>query len=62
MIGVQLTHGSFASVMANLGQEALELQLERFFTVWAWSWDFGEGIELADTLGMCVLSSQRSFY
>ena len=26
--------------MTNLGQQALELQLERFFTVWAWKWDY----------------------
>ncbi len=26
-------------MLLNLGQQALELQLERFFTVWAWKWD-----------------------
>ncbi|KAL1723055.1 hypothetical protein EV715DRAFT_246384 [Schizophyllum commune] len=56
----KLTHGSFASIMANLGQEALELQLERFFTVWAWSWDLGEGIELADTLAPALHPLHRS--
>ncbi|KAI9066981.1 hypothetical protein FKP32DRAFT_1664550 [Trametes sanguinea] len=37
----KLLYGSFTSVLANpsLGQEALELQLERFFTIWAWKWD-----------------------
>ncbi|CDO75837.1 hypothetical protein BN946_scf184951.g35 [Trametes cinnabarina] len=35
----KLLYGSFTSVLARLGQEALELQLERFFTVWAWKWD-----------------------
>ncbi|KAJ8489172.1 hypothetical protein ONZ51_g3067 [Trametes cubensis] len=37
--GFKLLHGSFTSVLSNLGQQALELQLERFFTVWAWKWD-----------------------
>ncbi|KAH9888958.1 hypothetical protein C8Q73DRAFT_766729 [Cubamyces lactineus] len=37
--GFKLLHGSFTSVLSTLGQEALELQLERFFTVWAWKWD-----------------------
>ncbi|KAI8974529.1 hypothetical protein BD414DRAFT_468058 [Trametes punicea] len=42
----KLSHGSFTSVLSNLGQEILELQLEMFFTVWAWEWnmedqDFG---------------------
>lgn len=36
---MQISHGSFASVYQTRGKEALELQLERFFTVWAWSWD-----------------------
>ncbi|OSD02951.1 hypothetical protein PYCCODRAFT_1477255 [Trametes coccinea BRFM310] len=35
----KLLHGSFTSVLSSLGQEALELQLERFFTIWAWKWD-----------------------
>ncbi|KAI5895317.1 uncharacterized protein SCHCODRAFT_02665679 [Schizophyllum commune H4-8] len=56
----KLTHGSFASILANLGQEALELQLERFFTVWAWSWEFGDGIELADTLAPALHPLHRS--
>ncbi|KAI0766594.1 hypothetical protein BD413DRAFT_568904 [Trametes elegans] len=37
--GFKLLHGSFTSVLSTLGQEALELQLERFFTIWAWKWD-----------------------
>lgn len=36
---LQLLHGTFSSIMSSLGQQALELQLERFFTVWAWKWD-----------------------
>ncbi|TBU44016.1 hypothetical protein BD309DRAFT_893366 [Dichomitus squalens] len=35
----KLRHGTFNSILSRLGQEALELQLERFFTVWAWKWD-----------------------
>ncbi|KAI0372716.1 hypothetical protein BV20DRAFT_990959 [Pilatotrama ljubarskyi] len=35
----KLVHGSFTSVLSTHGQQALELQLERFFTVWAWKWD-----------------------
>ncbi|KAK7024995.1 hypothetical protein R3P38DRAFT_2952176 [Favolaschia claudopus] len=42
----KLKHGSFASILSSLGQEALELQLERFFTVWAWSWNLEDGPEL----------------
>lgn len=47
----KLTHGSFTSILANLGQEALELQVERFFTVWAWKWDTDEENEFASHLG-----------
>lgn len=50
----KLTHGSFTSILDSLGQEALELQLERFFTVWAWSWDFSKNPELSNDLGACV--------
>ncbi|KAI1793552.1 hypothetical protein LXA43DRAFT_1001272 [Ganoderma leucocontextum] len=35
----KLLHGSFHSILSNVGQQALELQLERFFTIWAWKWD-----------------------
>ncbi|KAI0350698.1 hypothetical protein OH77DRAFT_1488693 [Trametes cingulata] len=38
----KLIHGSFTSVLSTLGQQALELQLERFFTVWAWKWDIDD--------------------
>lgn len=29
----------------------LELQLERFFTVWAWKWDIDHDSELGEHLG-----------
>lgn len=48
---MKLMHGTFASILSVLGQEALELQLERFFTVWAWTWDFENGTELGADLG-----------
>jgi len=35
----------------TLGQQALELQLERFFTVWAWSWDTEEQPDFGSHLG-----------
>ncbi|KAI0077703.1 hypothetical protein K474DRAFT_1661283 [Panus rudis PR-1116 ss-1] len=47
----KLVHGSFTSILSSLGQEALELQLERFFTVWAWKWDAEEDADFADNLG-----------
>jgi hypothetical protein len=34
-----------------MGQQALELQLERFFTVWAWKWDIQEDLEFGNCLG-----------
>lgn len=37
--------------MSVLGRDALELQLERFFTVWCWSWDFGREENLLDYVG-----------
>ena len=39
----KLLHGSFSSILSNLGQEVLELQLERFFTIFAWKWDPEDG-------------------
>ncbi|KAI9440683.1 hypothetical protein H4582DRAFT_1938731 [Lactarius indigo] len=48
----KLTHGSFTSVLKTLGQQALELQLERFFTVWAWKWDIEEDSEFGNCLGV----------
>jgi hypothetical protein len=51
----QLTHGSFTSILSTLGQQALELQLERFFTPWAWSWDLEDGHEFSEHLGTHIL-------
>lgn len=48
----QLKNGSFTSILATLGQQALEIQLERFFTVWAWSWNLEDGYEFGDHLGV----------
>lgn len=48
----QLTHGSFTTILSTLGQQALELQLERFFTVWAWSWNIEDGLEFGQHLGV----------
>lgn len=47
----QIRHGSFTSIFETLGQQALELQLERFFTVWAWSWDMEEQPDFSLHLG-----------
>ncbi|KAJ7625555.1 hypothetical protein FB45DRAFT_1060234 [Roridomyces roridus] len=47
----KLRHGSFSSILSSSGQEALELQLERFFTIWAWSWDLEAGPEFREHLG-----------
>ncbi|KAJ3806670.1 hypothetical protein EV368DRAFT_49641 [Lentinula lateritia] len=47
----KLTHGSFTTILSTLGQQALELQLERFFTVWAWSWNIEDGLEFGQRLG-----------
>ncbi|KAJ7655676.1 hypothetical protein DFH06DRAFT_992542 [Mycena polygramma] len=47
----KLRHGSFASILSSLGQEALEMQLERFFTVWAWSWNLEDGPEFGEHIG-----------
>ena len=44
-------------MLSNLGQQALELQLERFFTVWAWKWDI-EDEDFGIHLGMCEGSPQ----
>ncbi|KAK7056380.1 hypothetical protein VNI00_002934 [Paramarasmius palmivorus] len=48
----KLTHGSFTSILSTQGRTALELQLERFFTPWAWSWDLEDGYEFGDHLGV----------
>ncbi|KAI0629146.1 hypothetical protein C8Q77DRAFT_1142379 [Trametes polyzona] len=51
--GFKLIHGSFTSVLATHGQQALELQLERFFTIWAWKWDI-EDEDFGSHLGIPV--------
>lgn len=51
LISSQLTHGSFTSILETLGQQALELQLERFWTVWSWSWDLEERIDFSEQFG-----------
>ena len=51
----QLTHGSFTQIMSDLGQEALELQLERFFTVWVWSLNLEEIPDFGEHLGTHIL-------
>ncbi|KAG8220920.1 hypothetical protein J3R82DRAFT_2424 [Butyriboletus roseoflavus] len=48
----KLTHGSFSSILSSLGQQALELQLERFFTIWAWTWDPDKDFSLGIDLGL----------
>ncbi|KAH9840215.1 uncharacterized protein C8Q71DRAFT_746380 [Rhodofomes roseus] len=47
----KLIHGSFTSILTSLGQQALELQLERFFTVWAWRWDIEQHTDFSADLG-----------
>ena len=51
---LQLTHGSFTSILVNIGQQALELQLERFFTVWAWSWNLEDGHDFGESFGEII--------
>ncbi|KDQ27067.1 hypothetical protein PLEOSDRAFT_1077815 [Pleurotus ostreatus PC15] len=48
----KLIHGSFTAILERLGKEALELQLERFWTVWAWSWNLEDGCDFASHLGV----------
>ncbi|KAA1470309.1 hypothetical protein DENSPDRAFT_858370 [Dentipellis sp. KUC8613] len=50
----KLIHGSFTSILHTLGQQALELQLERFFTVWAWKWDIEEDSDFGSHLGLSL--------
>ncbi|EMD38908.1 hypothetical protein CERSUDRAFT_104200 [Gelatoporia subvermispora B] len=47
----KLVHGSFESILNTFGHEALELQLERFWTVWAWRWDIEQDCQFASILG-----------
>ncbi|KAG5336717.1 hypothetical protein C0989_011999 [Termitomyces sp. Mn162] len=55
----KLTHGSFTTILSTIGQEGLELQLERFFTVWAWSWNLEEGAEFGEHLANHPISLPR---
>jgi len=48
----KLIHGPFTSILNALGQEGLEVQLERFWTPWAWSWSFEDGQDFGQHLGM----------
>ncbi|CCM00358.1 uncharacterized protein FIBRA_02388 [Fibroporia radiculosa] len=50
----KLTHGSLAGILSTAGQQALELQLERFFTVWAWRWDVENDVDFASSLGVQI--------
>ena len=54
----QTIHGSFAFVLETQGREALELQLERFFTVWAWQQNMAGPSNFRDLFGqlLCLLS------
>ncbi|KAG6840668.1 hypothetical protein C0991_005216 [Blastosporella zonata] len=56
----KLIHGSFTSILSTIGQEGLELQLERFFTVWAWSWNLEDGAEFGEQLGIALHPSFSS--
>ncbi|KAG7094044.1 hypothetical protein E1B28_007665 [Marasmius oreades] len=56
----KLTHGSFTSILSTQGRTALELQLERFFIVWAWSWDLESGFEFGDHLGVPLHSTHTT--
>ncbi|KAG6902327.1 hypothetical protein C0995_001364 [Termitomyces sp. Mi166 len=56
----KLTHGSFTTILSTIGQEALELQLERFFTIWAWTWNLEDRGEFGEHLGTPLHPSYRS--
>ncbi|OBZ73855.1 Vacuolar fusion protein CCZ1 [Grifola frondosa] len=55
----KLIYGSFSFVLSSLGQQALELQLERFFTVWAWKWDV-EDADFSSHLGTPLHEAARA--
>ncbi|KIM34099.1 hypothetical protein M408DRAFT_59921 [Serendipita vermifera MAFF 305830] len=46
----KLLHGSFASLL-NKSRPSLERHLEKFFSVWAWSWDVEAAAEFISHLG-----------
>ena len=48
----KLIHGLFTSILNVLGQEGLGVQLERFWTPWAWSWSLEDGQDFGQHLGM----------
>ncbi|KXN92429.1 hypothetical protein AN958_07047 [Leucoagaricus sp. SymC.cos] len=48
----KLTHGSFTAILNALGQEALGLRLERFWTPWAWSWSLEDSRDFGPHLGV----------
>ncbi|KAK0467105.1 uncharacterized protein EV420DRAFT_1507205 [Desarmillaria tabescens] len=56
----KLTHGSLTSILSALGQQALELQLERFFTPWAWAWNLDCDRGFGDHLGIPLHPQYRS--
>ncbi|KIY71863.1 hypothetical protein CYLTODRAFT_440956 [Cylindrobasidium torrendii FP15055 ss-10] len=47
----KIKHGSMTSVLERSGSEALSLQMERFFTPWAWSWQVDTGKQFGNHLG-----------
>ncbi|KAF8916240.1 hypothetical protein CPB85DRAFT_348549 [Mucidula mucida] len=55
----KLKHGSMTHILASLGQQALELQLERFFTPWAWSWEIEEANIFGRHLGAPINPKHR---
>ncbi|EKM81708.1 hypothetical protein AGABI1DRAFT_35666 [Agaricus bisporus var. burnettii JB137-S8] len=50
----KLTHGSFTAILNNIGQDALALQLERFWTPWAWAWSIEDGHDFGHHLGVAI--------
>lgn len=60
-VWTQISHGSFTSILSSQGQHALESQLERFFTLWAWSWNLEGSSNLVEDLGVLVHSRVVAF-
>ncbi|KIY51921.1 hypothetical protein FISHEDRAFT_56381 [Fistulina hepatica ATCC 64428] len=56
----KLKHGSLQSILDELGHEVLELQLERFFTPWAWSWNIQEPVQFVNQLSPLVHPSHQA--
>ncbi|KLO12705.1 hypothetical protein SCHPADRAFT_829091 [Schizopora paradoxa] len=56
----KIKFGTFSAILTSLGKEALELQLERFFTVWTWSWDLESPPPFSGSIGVRIhpLSNQ----